>query len=206
MGEVRNQLRHANEHGGGVAALHHLAIHQAFDVERLRILDLIACDNRRAKRAGLIKALAQHPLFLVIARLNIAGAQIVGAGVTAHIFERIGLAHAVGLFANYNRQLGLPIHAGGGIGMPGDRVAGVRDGVGHFGKHHRLGGQRGARHFLGVRGVIHADRHDLAGDERRAQFEFGYAAHGLCALFAHERCGRFARGRAGDKRQYIACL
>src|SRR4051812_45967634 len=80
---VADDVRHAEDHVVGVGGLPDLAVHAAFDLERLRIGDLIGRHQPGPDRRKPVAGLAQQELAGL--ELQIAGAEVVTGGVTEYV-------------------------------------------------------------------------------------------------------------------------
>ena len=89
--EELDQRRHVENHVFGVPVLHHLAVEDGLDAERVRVGNLVARHQHRAKRTECVERFTAAPLAAAAALLPVARTDVVGAGIAKHIVKRVGL-------------------------------------------------------------------------------------------------------------------
>ncbi len=84
----RQQLGDAEDHVRRAGVLERLAVDARAQPERLRVGDLVGCDDDRAERAERVEALAAHPL--PVGELHVTRGDVVDDGVAEDVVERVG--------------------------------------------------------------------------------------------------------------------
>jgi hypothetical protein len=112
--------------------------------------------------SGTVEALAAHPLAAAAVLLPTTRGDVVGAAVTEHVVERVGLADVACRAADDHPQFGLEIDLGTVLagGRQDDRRARVVQRRVRFHEHHRAGRHVGPG-LVGMGLVVEADAEDV---------------------------------------------
>ena len=168
--EELDQRRHIEDHVFGVPVLHHLAVEDGLDTERVRVGNLVARHQHRAKRTECVKRFTAAPLAAAATLLPVARTDVVGAGIAKHIVKRVGLRDIFTVRADDHRQLALVVHRVAlELGWQQNRVAGVLHSARHFHEKHRM--FRDSRStLLGMFAIVEAYTQNGCWLHRREQF------------------------------------
>lgn len=193
---VMDQVVHLEDHHLRIRRLHHFAVQNALDIEHLRIGDFIGGRDEGADRRKAVEAFAAHPL--AIGELQVAGRNVIQAGIAEDILQRVRLCDFARAAADDHGQFGLEVD------LLADRVQ--RDlGVVRCDRVRELGEEQGR--FRRLRSaldrvivIIPPDRDHLARiDDRQI-------LHGVECIGRFRRnalCGLQARGSFTDQGFHI---
>ena len=169
--EKLDQRRHVEDHVVRVPVLHHLAVEQRADRQRVGIRDFVACHQARARAArNVSNVLPRHHWLPPHCRLPVARADVVGAGVAEHVIEGALAGHVLAAPADDHGQFALVIDlvaAADAAATESGRRGSGRAAGGFHEQHGELGNRRVG--LGGVLAVVQADAQERDRHDRREQ-------------------------------------
>lgn len=152
-----DQAGHVEDKVVTAPVLHDLSVEHGAYLQRGRIGDLVLEHQAGPHWREGIEGLSTAPLAATALYLPVAGAHVVGTGVTQHIVERVFPLHILAAFGDHDREFTFVIHlVTAKTARQDDWVAGMLHRGGRFHKQHgKLRDRRVA--LLGVAAVVQTD-------------------------------------------------
>ena len=159
----RHERGNVEDHLGRARVLPGLAVHRRSETKRLRIAELVGGDDRRAHRREAVGTLRPQPL--AVLALEVAHRDVVEDRVPEDGVHGLRAIDPRRPPPDDHRQLALEIELLG-RGRPGDRCAGMGDGIRELAEQDRVG-RRLDPLLAAMVVVVQADADDLAGAANR---------------------------------------
>ena len=160
---IRQQVRGAEQHVRGRAALTHLTVYRAGQLQAGKRIYLVGAHNHRAERSHRIPVLTLEPLRRT--PLPVTHRHIVDDRVTHQRLKRLLLGGVAQAHPDHQAQLNLPVDLRATravVGGHANLIIRADERVRELRKERRVLGHRQV-HLFGVVAVVQAGAHDLAG-------------------------------------------
>ena len=157
--DVADEIGDAEDHLGGGAVLHALAVEIEPQTQVLRIAHLVGGDQPRPQRGERVAALALDPLAAALV-LERPLRDVVHGAVAGDVAQRLVLGHVPGGRADHRGQLDFPVNPLA-LARQHHRIVRAVERGRRLEEQDRLLGDRVAA-LGGVVGIVEADAHELA--------------------------------------------